>query len=297
MSDSRRPMLILGSHGQVGWELRRTLAPLGAVVAVDRVGRVDALADLSDLDRLRHLLDQLQPGVIVNAAAYTDVDRADNEEDLAYRINVEAPAVLGEWATDARVPIVHYSTDYVFDGTKATPYVETDVPNPLNAYGRTKLGGDNALMDSGADVVILRGNWMYGNRGDNFLLTMRRLLAERDEVQVIDDQLAAPAWCRPIAEASAQVIGQLLRGTVNVTEARGIYHLTPGGETSWYGYAQTVCEIGEYSCRVQPVPTADYPSTIRRPLNSRLDCSKIEQRFGIRLPDWRSLLIDCLECS
>ncbi len=297
MRESDRPQLILGSNGQVGWELRRTLAPLGRVIAVDREGRVDALTDLADLDRLRLLLDKLNPGIVVNAAAYTDVERAENEEDLALRINAEAPAVIGQWAAQHGAPVVHYSTDYVYDGSKQALYAEDEPPNPLNAYGRTKLAGDNALLASGADVVILRASWLYGTRRPNFLHAMQELLAERDEVQVIDDQIGAPVWCRALAEATAQIVGQVLRGQADLAAQRGVYHLTAGGATSWYGFAQALCELREYNCKVQPVSTAGYPSAVNRPLNSRLDCSKAEAQFGIRLPDWRTSLMDCLEES
>jgi len=297
MRDSDRPQLVLGSNGQVGWELRRTLTPLGSVVAVDREGRVNALADLSDLDRLHLLLDKLNPRIVVNAAGFTDVERAEIEEDFARRINAEAPAVIGQWAAEHKVPVVHYSTDYVYDGSKQEPYTEHDAPNPLNAYGRTKLAGDDALLATGADVVILRANWLYGTRGRNFLRSMQELLTERDEVQVIDDQIGAPVWSRAIAEATGQVIGQILRGQIDIAALRGVYHLASEGATSWHGFAQALCDLGEYDCKVQPVSTADYPSSVNRPLNSRLDCSKAKEQFGISLPDWRSLLLDCLEES
>lgn len=294
MSDNERPILILGSSGQVGWELQRTLAPLGPVVSVDRQGRVDALADLSDLARLRVLLEGLEPRLVVNAAAYTDVEKAETEEDLAHRINAEAPQVLGRWAAEHQVPIIHYSTDYVFDGTKGTPYAETDTPSPLNAYGRSKLAGDQALLDGGANAFILRVSWVYGQRGRNFLRTMQRLLAERDEVQVVNDQFGVPSWCRIIAEATAQVVGQLDRGTLDASAARGLYHLTPAGRTTWYDFAAAICEQGDFDCKVQPVATRDYPSNVERPAESLLDCSKAEERLGLALPDWRDSLIACL---
>lgn len=295
MSENPRPILILGSNGQVGWELRRALAPLGPLLAVDREGRVDALADLSDTKRLRMLLEHLAPRLVVNAAAYTDVERADSEEEVAHRINAELPKCLGRWAAEQRVPVIHYSTDYVFDGTKSAPYVETDPVNPINAYGRTKLGGDQALLDAGAPAVILRVSWIYGNRGRNFLRTMQRLLAEREEVQVVDDQVGVPSWCRHVAEATAQVAGQLLRGQVDAAEARGVYNLTPAGQTSWYGFARAICELSGYNCQVQPVATRDYPSAVQRPANSLLDCGRVQERFGLALPDWRTALLDCLE--
>jgi dTDP-4-dehydrorhamnose reductase len=297
MSDDERPILILGSSGQVGWELQRALAPLGRVVAVDRAGRVDALADLSDVTRLRTLLDQLAPRLIVNAAAYTDVEKAEIEEPLALRINAEAPQVLGRWSEEHGVPIVHYSTDYVFDGTKGEAYVESDTPNPLNAYGRTKLAGDQALLDSGAQAIVFRVSWVYGMRGRNFLRTMQRLLAERDEVQVVDDQIGVPTWCRMIAEATAQVSGQLLRRELDASTARGVYHLQPAGETSWYGFASAICDLSDYDCRVQPVATKDYPSSVQRPAYSRLNCDKAKETLGLELPDWHASLVACVDAS
>lgn len=297
MNDSASPILILGSNGQVGWELRRTLAPLGPLVSVDREGRVDALADLSDTSRLRLLLERLTPRLVVNAAAYTDVERAETEEELAHRINADLPKCLGRWAAEQQVPVIHYSTDYVFDGTQTQPYTESDPVNPLNAYGRTKLAGDQALLDSGAAAVVLRVSWIYGRRGRNFLRTMQRLLEEREEVQVVDDQVGVPTWCRVVAEATAQVAGQLLRGNIDAAEARGLYHLSPAGQTSWYGFAKAICELAGYQCQVQPMPTRDYPSSVQRPANSLLNCDKALERFGVALPDWRASLLDCLESA
>lgn len=295
MSDNERPLLILGSSGQVGWELQRTLAPLGKIVAVDRAGRVDALADLSDLTRLRVLLDRLAPRLVVNAAAYTDVEKSETEEELAHRINAEAPRVLGRWSAEHDVPVIHYSTDYVFDGTKGTPYVETDTPNPLNAYGRTKLAGDQGLLDGDALAIVLRVSWVYGMRGRNFLRTMQRLLAERDEVQVVDDQIGAPSWCRTIAESTAQIAGQLLRGERKAADLRGLYHMTPAGETSWYGFASAIAEHGGFDCRVEPVSTKDYPSSVQRPAYSVLDCTKARDVLGLEMPDWLAQLQACID--
>ncbi len=295
MSETDRPILILGSSGQVGWELQRALSPLGPLVNVDRAGRVDALCDLSDVSRVRLLLDRLAPRLVVNAAAYTDVEKSETEEALAFRVNAELPRVLGRWSAEHRVPVIHYSTDYVFDGTKGEPYVETDTPNPVNAYGRTKLAGDQALLDGDALGFVLRVSWVYGLRGRNFLRTMQRLLAERDEIQVVDDQIGAPSWCRTIAEATAQVCGQLLRAELDPAVARGLYHMTPAGETSWYGFAAAICELGGYGCRIQPVATRDYPSSVQRPTYSALDCTKAKQVLGLVLPDWLAALQACLD--
>ncbi len=199
---SAKRILILGAAGQVGWELQRSLMPLGRVVAASRCGRYGPVADLTEIDSLTALLDRESPDLIVNAAAYTAVDKAESEPELAYRINAEAPGAIGRWAKACGCPVIHYSTDYVFDGEKETPYVETDPPNPLGVYGRTKLAGDEALLGSGAEVVILRVSWVYGLRGNNFLRTMQRLMAERDSLRIVDDQFGAPTWSRAVAETS-----------------------------------------------------------------------------------------------
>jgi dTDP-4-dehydrorhamnose reductase len=285
-------ILLTGVNGQVGWELRRTLAPLGRVVAVDR----DEL-DLADPDALRARVRALSPGLIVNPAAYTAVDRAETEAAQARAINAVAPGILAEEAKRCGAILVHYSTDYVFDGSKNGPYLEDDVPKPLNVYGSTKLEGEQTIRASGARHLILRTSWVYGRRGHNFLLTMQRLMRERAELKIVDDQIGAPTWSRQIAEATALILAQCLspaRGA-DRPEPWGTYHLTCGGATSWYGFAQAIAELGGYSTRLTPIPTADYPTPARRPANSRLDNGKLERTFGVRLPDWREVLALCME--
>lgn len=285
-------ILLTGVNGQVGWELRRTLAPLGRVVAVDR----DEL-DLADPDALRARVRALSPGLIVNPAAYTAVDRAETEAAQARTINAVAPGILAEEAKRCGAILVHYSTDYVFDGSKDGPYLEDDVPKPLNVYGSTKLEGEQAIRASGVRHLILRLSWVYGRRGHNFLLTMQRLMRERAELKIVDDQVGAPTWSRLIAEATALILAQCLspaRGA-DRPEPWGTYHLTCGGATSWYGFASAIAELGGYSTRLIPIPTADYPTPARRPANSRLDNGKLERTFGVRLPDWREALELCLQ--
>ena len=222
-------ILLTGKNGQVGWELQRTLAPLGEVVVLDR-----RQLDLSDPDQIRERVREISPDLIVNAAAYTAVDRAEAEPEPAMAVNGTAPGLLAEEAKRIGAAIIHYSTDYVFDGAKTTPYTEEDAPNPLNVYGRTKLAGEQAVQAAGVPHLILRTSWVYGMRGKNFLLTILRLAREREELKIVDDQIGAPTWSRTIAEATAQI---LTSGAWPVSGASGIYHLTASGSTSWYGFA------------------------------------------------------------
>lgn len=282
-------ILLLGADGQVGWELRRALLPLGEVLPMNRTQ-----ADLGNLDGLRALLDRERPDVIVNAAAYTAVDKAESEPDLAQCINMEAPQVLAEHAAQTGVWLVHYSTDYVFDGTNTAPYTEADAPNPRSVYGKTKLAGEQAIAASGCRHLILRTSWVYAARGGNFAKTMLRLAAERDSLRVVADQIGAPTSAELIADVTAQALHRVLH-TPQGKACNGLYHLTAQGSTSWHGYAQYVIaqaiECGmALRCTpemVQPIATADYPLPALRPANSRLNCSKLQSIFDLVLPDWR----------
>jgi dTDP-4-dehydrorhamnose reductase len=285
-------LLLLGRTGQVGYELERTLAPLGHVTAVDRSG-----ADLARPETLRDLVRSVRPAVLVNAAAYTAVDRAEQEEALATRINGEAPGVLAEEAQRLGALLVHFSTDYVFDGMKAGAYRESDGCAPLNAYGRSKLAGERAIAAAGAAHLIFRTSWIYGGRGANFYLTMRRLFRERPEVRIVADQVGAPTACRSIAEATALILSQLLapRAAFSGRDASGVYHLTAAGATSWHGFAEAILALhppppGTPAPRLTAIPASGYPSPARRPANSRLDCAKVRDTFGIALPDWKETL-------
>jgi len=293
-----RKILLTGATGQVGWELRRSLACLGEVIAPDR-GRMD----LADAASVRRAVQALGPDLIVNPAAYTAVDRAESEPELARAINAVAPGVLAEEAARLGAVLVHYSTDYVFDGSKAGPYVEEDAPNPLNVYGQTKLAGEEAVRASGAAHLIFRTSWVYGLRGANFLLTMQRLMRERPELKIVDDQIGAPTWSRLIAEATAQVLARVFsppaaRGP-RLAEPGGTYHLSCAGETSWYGFAAAIAELGKLEAvpRLTPIPSSGYPTPARRPANSRLNNDRLEAAFGLRLPDWREALQLCLDAS
>jgi dTDP-4-dehydrorhamnose reductase len=286
-------LLILGSNGQVGWELRRTLAPLGVVNGVDYPD-----IDLTQADSLRQGLDHYSPDVVVNAAAYTAVDQAESEPELCRTINAGAPGILAEEAARRRALLVHYSTDYVFDGTRKTPYAETDAPNPLSVYGRTKLAGDQAIGQSGCDHLIFRLCWVYGARGKNFMRTMMKLAGERELLRVVADQFGCPSWSRMIAETTAQAVAQTLRSAERSSLA-GTYHLAASGQTSWHGFAQAIIDslpADRRKCaKVEAIPASDYPTPARRPANSVLDCGKLERTFGLRLPDWQASLNHVLE--
>ena len=291
-------ILVTGGSGQVGWELRRALAPLGEVLAPGR----EAL-DLARPQTLAAAVAQFKPDLIVNPGAYTAVDKAESEAELARLVNGVAPGVLAEAARKLGIPLVHYSTDYVFDGRLDRPYRETDEPNPQSAYGATKRAGEEAIMAAGGRCLILRTSWVYGLRGKNFLLTMLRLGREREEVGVVDDQIGAPTWSRLIAEASAQLAGAWLAGgeavQARMERSWGTYHLCAGGQTSWHGFAAAIFahlqRTERRSARLKAIATADYPTPARRPANSRLDCGKLRDAFGLALPDWQSGLKLCLE--
>lgn len=282
-------ILVTGKNGQLGWELERALAPLAEVQAVDR-----ETLDLADPDAIRRVVRASRPGVILNAAAYTAVDRAESDADQARAINAVAPGVLAEEAKRLGAWLVHYSTEYVFDGENTAAYVETDTPRPLNVYGQTKLEGEQAVQASGARHLIFRTSWLYGARGHNFLRTILRLRAERSELRIVDDQVGAPTWVRWVAEATAQVLAVLQQQR----EPAGLYHLTCAGSTSWYGFARAIAERVPASAGTQarliPIPASEYPLPARRPMNSRLSNQRLQQDFGIALPSWESGLDLCL---
>jgi dTDP-4-dehydrorhamnose reductase len=286
-------ILLIGKNGQVGWELRRTLAPLAEVVAVDypEINFTDALA-------LRQLVAGMRPDVVVNAAAYTAVDKAETETELCRQINAVAPGILAEEAKKLGALMVHYSTDYIFDGTKTSPYVETDAPNPLGAYGRSKLEGDRAVKASGANHLIFRLCWVYGARGQNFMLTMQRLAREREKLRVVGDQFGCPTWSRMIAEATALALKQVLAGA-DRSAFNGEYHLAAGGQSDWHEFASRIIEWmpeAERKCRaVEKITTAEYPTPAKRPAYSVLDCGKLQKTFGLRLPDWETSLRQVLD--
>lgn len=291
-------ILLTGKNGQVGYELARTLQSLGQVTAVD----VDQM-DLTNLDQVRAVIRSVKPGLIVNPAAYTAVDSAEAEPELAMRINGEAPAVIAEEAKRLGAAMIHYSTDYVFDGSKIGPYTEDDLPNPTNVYGRTKLAGEQAVQAAGIPYLILRTSWVYGMRGKNFLLTVRRLMQERDELRIVDDQYGAPTWCRTLADTTANIVTQLQvpGGGDPIAqecwqERSGIYHLTAQGQTTWHEFAQAIVARLPDAKKpvVTPIRTQDYPLPASRPVNSVMSCERLMSTF-CRLPDWETALHLCIE--
>lgn len=288
-------ILLLGKNGQVGWELRRTLAPLAEVVAVDYPE-----INFTDLPSLRRLVAGTRPVAVVNAVAYTAVDKAETEKDRCRQINSIAPGVLAEEAKKANALMLHYSTDYIFDGTKTSPYTETDAPNPRGVYGQSKLDGDRAVKASGADHLIFRLCWVYGARGQNFMLTMQRLAREREKLRVVRDQSGCPTWSRMIAEATALALKQVLAGS-DGSAFNGEYHLAAGGQTSWHGFASRIIALmpdAERKCReVEAITTLEYPTPAKRPAYSVLDCGKLQKIFRLRLPDWETSLRQVLDQS
>ncbi|MBV4470845.1 dTDP-4-dehydrorhamnose reductase [Pseudomonas siliginis] len=283
-------ILLLGKNGQVGWELQRSLAPLGELVALDR-HLVDGLCgDLSNLESLRATIRQIKPDVIVNAAAYTAVDKAESETELADRVNGLASGVMAEEAAASGAWLVHYSTDYVFSGQGVTPWQETDAVAPVNHYGASKLAGEQAIIAAGCKYLIFRTSWVYGARGNNFAKTMLRLAKNRETLNVIADQIGAPTGADLIADVSALAIQRV----ISRPELAGLYHLAAAGEVSWHGYASHVIDFAKAQgeelavTAVNPIETTAYPTPARRPLNSRLNTQKLRDNFSLHLPDWQS---------
>lgn len=291
-------ILITGANGQVGWELARAAQPLGEVIALDRSG-----ADLADPEGLRRLVRRLRPDVILNAAAYTAVDKAEDDEAAALRINGEAPGVLAQEALALDALLVHYSTDYVFDGAAQRPYVESDPTGPVSAYGRTKLIGEQAIAATGGRWLVFRTSWVYAPRGGNFPRTMLRLACERDALKVVADQFGAPTGARLIADVTAQALVCTSAESALGRFESGIYHLTASGSTSWHGLACAVIEGARKrgwpikAGAVDGIAADQYPTRARRPFNSRMSTAALAARFGVTLPPWEQgieLLLDDL---
>ena len=289
-------ILLIGKEGHVGGELSSLLRPLGELIIY---GEEDL--DLTQVDRIREKLSDIQPHIIVNAAAYTAVDQAEEEPDLAQAVNGTAPAILAEEAKKQGAALVHYSTDYVFDGEKQGPYTEADSPNPLCVYGRTKLAGDEAIQSAGLPHLIFRTSWIYGLKGENFLLTIQRLAKERDELKIVDDQIGSPTWCRTIAQTTANVLTQVLPQSSpgdfsSFKQASGLYNLVCGGQTSRFGFARAILETSSSSqdTKLVPIPTSEHPTPAKRPKNSVLSTKKLKSAFGIDPPPWDVTLKYCL---
>ncbi|MBE0474991.1 dTDP-4-dehydrorhamnose reductase [Rhodoferax sp.] len=287
-------ILLLGKNGQVGWELQRSLAPLGQLIALDRHSS-QWCGDLSRLDDLADTVRLTRPDVIVNAAAHTAVDKAESETELAHTVNALAPEVLAQEAAKLGAWLVHYSTDYVFDGSGAAPWLETDATGPLSVYGKSKLEGERLIAQHAARHLIFRTSWVYAARGGNFAKTMLRLAQEREQLTVINDQFGAPTGADLIADITAHALRQVMQNKADEKTLAGIYHLVASGCTTWFEYAkhalaqaQKVQPTITLTAReVTPVPTSDFPTAARRPYNSRLDTSKLQAVFGLTLPDWQ----------
>ncbi|MBI1194839.1 MAG: dTDP-4-dehydrorhamnose reductase [Gammaproteobacteria bacterium] len=292
-----RKILLLGRNGQVGWELRRSLSLLGTVVSADKPA-----LDLAQPDLIRAIVRMHEPHLIINAAAYTAVDKAEDDYQMAKAINGVAPGILAKEAKRIGATLIHYSTDYVFDGKKDAPYTEDDAPNPINSYGDTKLMGDRAVQDVGGSHLIFRTSWVYGRRGANFVRTILRLLADRDEISIVDDQIGSPTWCRIIAETTAQIMASMQSPDGFDLDGRsGIYNLTAHGSTSWYGFA---CKIADHARdyhlipkvgNIRPIPSSEYPTPAQRPAYGVLDNTKLAETFGMLTPTWEEQLKLCLE--
>ena len=284
-----REILILGKQGQIAWELQVTLATLGNITVWG-----SQELDLANPDAIGTKIRQLKPDLIVNAAAYTAVDKAEREPELCQAINATAPGILAEIAREIQALLVHYSTEYVFDGQKTSPYLETDLPQPLGVYGASKLAGERAIRQVDCPHLILRTTWVYGNRGQNFLLTILRLAAERAELKIVADQVGAPTWSRSIAEATAQILAQCAENR----DIRGLYNLTAAGKTSWHGFASQIVDRYRVAYpdrhlavgNILAIPASDYPTPAQRPAYSILDNSKVLADFGVQLPAWDASL-------
>ena len=284
-------ILISGRNGQLAQALQQRLGSLGHLHVLGR-----EQLDLGEPERIRRTVRELRPDLLINAAAYTAVDQAEQDTEAAFALNARAPGVLAEEAARLGVPLLHFSTDYVFDGSKATPYTEDDATNPLSVYGQSKLAGELAINAVGGMHLILRTSWVYSLHGRNFLLTMQRLLQEKPELRVVADQIGAPTWAGSLASSTLVLIERWQAGQAG---AWGTYHMSAQGQTSWFGFAQAIGEHlkaqGKPCAQLLPIPSSDYPTPARRPLNSRLDCSRLRQQWQVSQPDWRQALIECLK--
>jgi dTDP-4-dehydrorhamnose reductase len=292
---TERTILVTGANGQVGYELARTMQGLGRVVALDRSN-----LDLADLDKVRATMRELKPAIVVNAAAYTAVDQAESDSDAAFRLNAEAPGVLAQECAKSNALLIHYSTDYVFDGSKDGAYVEGDTTNPQNVYGTSKLAGERAIAQAGGAHLVLRTSWVYGSRGKNFVNTMLRLGAERPELRVVADQIGAPTWANTIATSTAHIVAHGLASSRSAPDywhsCTGTYHLTAAGEASWFDFARAIFEfsMGDAAPQLVPIEASEYPTPAKRPLNSRMSNEALARQFDVSQPDWRTALKLCL---
>ncbi|MBN1378986.1 MAG: dTDP-4-dehydrorhamnose reductase [Gammaproteobacteria bacterium] len=290
-------ILLVGKNGQIGWELQRTLSALGELIATDRQS-----LDLANVDMIRKVVNDIKPQLIVNASAYTAVDQAESEFEAAMTVNAIAPGILADEAKKIGAALIHYSTDYVFDGKKASPYHEEDICSPLNIYGESKKAGEIAIQNSGCVYIVLRTSWIYGNRGKNFLKSIVNLSKQKHELKIVDDQIGSPTWCRSVAEYSTQIIKSYLRRSFflgKMEKDAGIYHISATNHVSWYGFAERI--LKEYSrnsgcalAKLVPITTSEYPLPAKRPKYTVLSNDKINKVFGIKMPAWEDMLTMCL---
>ncbi|HAK36951.1 MAG: dTDP-4-dehydrorhamnose reductase [Nitrospinaceae bacterium] len=293
-------ILLTGKNGQVGGELEKVLTPFGEVTAT---GRNEM--DLSDPNQIRRTIRQISPELIINAAAYTAVDKAESEPELALAVNGTAPGILAEETKKLGAVLIHYSTDYAYSGKmRSDPYIESDFPAPISVYGKTKFEGDQAVERSGVPYLIFRTSWVYSMGGNNFLKTILRLVKERDELRIVDDQLGTPTWCRSIADATGSIIRQLIdKGghslSNTVSDISGVYHMSCGGQTNWHGFARAIIDLTspDPMPRLVAIPSSDYPTPAARPAYSVLSNAKLEKTFGAGLPHWEEALKQCLNKS
>ena len=283
-------IVLLGKNGQVGWELQRALAPLGEVIALDRHGESGLSGDMTQPEKVCETLIRLNPDIVVNATAYTAVDQAESDQETAQLVNTDAVASIADSCRQMGALLIHYSTDYVFNGQGTEPFSESDSIAPLNVYGLTKAAGEQAIIESGCKYLIFRTSWVYARQGKNFLKTMLNLAAQREALSIIDDQHGAPTSAELIADVTAQIIPQVCIGD----EKLGVYHLVASGETTWYGYAQYIFEQAKsvgHTLKIQnvkPIPSSEYPVPAVRPHNSRLNNQKIQQTFNLNLAEWQA---------
>jgi len=289
-------ILLTGVSGQVGGDLLPMLEPFSTVIAPGR-----SELDLRDRGAIQDFIREIRPDWVINPAAYTAVDQAESEPEVAYAINAEAARAIGDAAAELRIPVIHFSSDYVYSGEGSAPWVETDAPGPMGTYGLSKLAGDRALADSGAAHLIFRTSWVYGSRGRNFLRTILHLAQQRDELRIVDDQHGAPTWSRELGRVVAHVVKKISERSVTqgasvhdaVHAVRGIYHAANAGETTWFGFAREILRLGAEArpemklARLVPIPTSEYPTPAKRPRNSRLDCSRLRDVFGVTMPPWQ----------
>jgi len=295
--NQQKRFLLIGSNGQLGNALTGLLEKRGTLIMADYHDNADIKVDLADTDSCQRVFRQARPDYVINCAAYTQVDKAEEDAKLAWQVNATAPGFLAELCAQNNAALVHYSTDYVFSGTQSQPWTEQDAPRPVSEYGRSKLAGEQAVLNSDCNTLVFRTSWIFSQHGQNFLLTMMRLLQERDELRVVDDQIGAPTSALALAEATANILQQYISGECSFAQQSGLYHMSCSGQTSWYGFTCAIRDLIKADCELTPIPTSEYPTPAARPLWSVLDNERLRQDFDVQLPDWQAALRDCLQAN